>query len=135
MTNSVNADSSGVIILIWTLFGAFLGGALSSFGAVVAERVPKGETLGGRSHCACGRQLTSWENIPVVGWLRVRGRTKCCGVKIPTHYVVCEALSSVAGASLGWSAATGEQVVLASALFTITLLGCVAYQWKLNYPK
>jgi hypothetical protein len=46
------------------LYGAFLGGCLASFGCVVSERVPAGLSIGGRSVCACGRQLKVRENIP-----------------------------------------------------------------------
>jgi leader peptidase (prepilin peptidase)/N-methyltransferase len=68
-----------------------LGMVLASFLCVVAERVPRGESLMGRSHCVCGRQLDGSENIPVFGWLLSRGRARCCGAKIPARYVLSEA--------------------------------------------
>lgn len=72
------------------LFGAVLGACLASFGCVVAERLPRRESLGGRSHCACGRQLHAYENVPILGWLALRGRTRCCGVRLPARYLIAE---------------------------------------------
>lgn len=76
------------IILIVLAF--FLGGSIASFLAVVWERSKKGEPITGRSHCACGRQLKWYENIPVIGWLRVGGKTKCCNTQIPVWYFLAE---------------------------------------------
>lgn len=42
------------------------------------------------SHCACGRPLKHYENIPIFGWLRIRGTTKCCNTKLPKRYVLTE---------------------------------------------
>lgn len=67
-----------------------LGASIASFLGVVIERVPKGETILGTSHCACGRELKPYENIPVFGWLSIRGTAKCCGSKLPVWYLFFE---------------------------------------------
>jgi leader peptidase (prepilin peptidase)/N-methyltransferase len=72
------------------LLAFFLGASIASFSGVVIERVPKGESINGRSHCACGRQLKWYENIPVVGYLSIGGVAKCCGAKLPVWYVLFE---------------------------------------------
>lgn len=72
------------------VFGFWFGAATGSFIGVVFSRVPEGRSLGGRSRCACGRQLTAWENIPVLSWLVLRGRARCCGTRIPAWLWVCE---------------------------------------------
>ncbi len=57
-----------------------------------------------RSTCVCGRQLLWWENIPVFGWVLLRGVARCCKSPIPTRYVlteVCMALSVGVAALLG----------------------------------
>lgn len=51
----------------------------------------------GRSRCVCGRQLSALENIPVVSWLALRGRARCCQAKIPVRYVLAEAGSAAVG--------------------------------------
>lgn len=76
------------VVLILLAF--FLGASIASFSGVVIERVPKGESINGRSHCACGRQLKWYENIPVIGYLSIGGVAKCCGAKLPVWYVLFE---------------------------------------------
>jgi leader peptidase (prepilin peptidase)/N-methyltransferase len=72
---------------------AFLGGLLAgSFVTVVAHRVPRGESIvGPRSRCpACGAQIAAYDNVPVVSWLLLRGRARCCGVAISPRYPLTE---------------------------------------------
>ncbi len=72
---------------------AFLGGLLSgSFVTVVAHRVPRGESIvGPRSRCpACGVQIAAYDNVPVVSWVVLRGRARCCGAAISPRYPLTE---------------------------------------------
>ena len=72
-------------------FMAFcLGASIASFLGVVVERGKRKEPITGRSHCACGRQLTWYENIPVIGWLSCAGMTRCCKQRLPVSYVLTE---------------------------------------------
>lgn len=88
--------------VLWIVLFAALGGALMSFFGVVTSRGAVNEPVTGRSHCACGRQLGLAENIPVIGWLRIRGKAKCCGAKIPAYYVGTEILGVLSWGVLGW---------------------------------
>ena len=72
-----------------------LGASLASFFGVLAERPLRNESIGGRSHCACGRLLKAHENIPVFGWLKARGRATCCGAELPVRYIASEAFLGV----------------------------------------
>jgi leader peptidase (prepilin peptidase)/N-methyltransferase len=72
---------------------AFLGGLIvGSFVTVVAYRVPRGESIvGPRSRCpACGVQIAAYDNIPVVSWALLRGRSRCCGEPISARYPLTE---------------------------------------------
>ena len=72
---------------------AFLGGLLvGSFLTVVAHRVPRGESIvGPRSRCpSCGAQIAAYDNLPVVSWLVLRGRARCCGAPISPRYPLTE---------------------------------------------
>jgi leader peptidase (prepilin peptidase) / N-methyltransferase len=72
---------------------AFLGGLLAgSFVTVVAHRVPRGESIvGPRSRCpACGVQIAAYDNVPVLSWLALRGRARCCGEPISPRYPLTE---------------------------------------------
>ena len=49
-----------------------------------------------RSFCDyCGRQLNWYENIPVFSWLFLRGKTRCCGKKLPISYPIVELLTGI----------------------------------------
>jgi leader peptidase (prepilin peptidase) / N-methyltransferase len=72
---------------------AFLGGLIiGSFVTVVAHRVPRGESIvGPRSRCpGCGIQIAAYDNLPVVSWLLLRGRARCCGTAISPRYPLTE---------------------------------------------
>ncbi len=72
---------------------AFLGGLMAgSFVTVVAHRVPRGESIvGPRSRCpACGTQIAAYDNVPVLSWLVLRGRARCCGAAISARYPLTE---------------------------------------------
>ncbi len=83
----------------FAIVAGFFGAALASFLGVVGERVPRHETLGGRSHCVCGADLGG-TNIPIVGWLVLRGRARCCGARIPVRYVLAEAYLAASWAGI-----------------------------------
>jgi len=72
---------------------AFLVGlAIGSFLNVVAHRLPRGESLSHPgSHCpGCGAPVRARDNIPVLGWLLLRGRCRDCGEPISWHYPAVE---------------------------------------------
>lgn len=72
---------------------ALLGGLMvGSFVTVVAHRVPRGESIvGPRSRCpSCGAQIAAYDNVPVVSWLLLRGRARCCGAAISPRYPLTE---------------------------------------------
>jgi leader peptidase (prepilin peptidase)/N-methyltransferase len=77
----------GVVII------AFLGGlAVGSFATAVAYRVPRGMPFAvERSQCpACGARIAARDNVPVVSWLVLRGRARCCGATISPRYPLTE---------------------------------------------
>jgi leader peptidase (prepilin peptidase) / N-methyltransferase len=69
-----------------------LGLVAGSFVTAVAHRVPRGiSILGARSQCpACGAQIAAYDNVPVVSWVLLRGRARCCGAPIPPRYPLTE---------------------------------------------
>ena len=72
---------------------AFLGGlAVGSFATAVAHRVPRGMSVAfARSECpACGAQIGARDNVPVLSWLLLRGKARCCGARISVRYPLTE---------------------------------------------
>jgi leader peptidase (prepilin peptidase)/N-methyltransferase len=74
-----------------------LGLAVGSFLNVVIHRVPRGESLvSPGSRCpSCGTPIKPWHNIPVVGWLVLRGRCAACAAPIGVRYPLVEAGTAV----------------------------------------
>jgi leader peptidase (prepilin peptidase)/N-methyltransferase len=103
----------------WALLGLLVGAATGSFAGVVVERLPAGRTPNGRSVCVCGRQLRGWENVPLLSWLLLRGRARCCGARIPAWYLGVEAVAAAVGLTAGAIAGV-VGVVAAAAVITGT---------------
>lgn len=80
------------------LIGAgVLGAIVGSFLNVVIYRLPAGEfwKKGSRSVCpACGARIPARHNLPVLSWLLLGGRARCCGARISPRYLVVEALTA-----------------------------------------
>ncbi|MBF2098501.1 MAG: prepilin peptidase [Gloeomargaritaceae cyanobacterium C42_A2020_066] len=79
-----------------------LGAAVGSFLNVVAYRLPQGlSLLSPPSRCPhCLTPLKPWENVPVLGWLWLRGRCGTCREAIAGRYPLVEALTALLFAGL-----------------------------------
>jgi leader peptidase (prepilin peptidase)/N-methyltransferase len=80
--------------VVWSLFVFAFGAAVGSFVNVVAWRLPRGGSIvAPPSRCpVCGARLSWRENLPVLGWILLRGRCRRCGVAISPRYLVMELL-------------------------------------------
>jgi leader peptidase (prepilin peptidase)/N-methyltransferase len=83
--------SVGVAAAVAAIFGAIVG----SFLNVVAYRLPRGESLvHPPSACpSCGTPIKPYDNVPVLGWLWLRGRCRSCGAPISPKYPIVEAVT------------------------------------------
>lgn len=81
------------LILAWT---GLLGACVGSFTNVVAWRLPRQESVVfPGSHCPkCGHSIRWHDNLPVLGWLLLRGRCRDCDAAISWRYPAVEALSA-----------------------------------------
>ena len=72
------------------VFGACVG----SFLNVVIYRVPKEQSVvTPGSHCGCGQPIKWHDNIPILSWLLLRGRARCCGRAFSFRYPFVELLT------------------------------------------
>lgn len=106
-----------------------LGGLLvGSYLGVLADRIPAGRpTMTGRSHCdSCERTLSSWEMLPVVSWLALRGRCRTCHATVPARSTVMEIATAALFAAMAWRFGThwelGAFLVLSAALVALTAI-------------
>ena len=76
------------------VFVFLIGASFGSFLNVCISRWPEGlSVVKPRSRCPkCGHQIRASENIPIVGWLMLRGRCSGCGDRISIQYPIVELL-------------------------------------------
>jgi leader peptidase (prepilin peptidase) / N-methyltransferase len=79
------------------------------------------------SQCpACGHRIRWHENIPLFGWLRLRGRCSACGVKISARYPIVEVGTGLLFAAVAWRVgphpATALYCGFVAALVALTLI-------------
>lgn len=62
------------------------------------------------SHCPhCGYQIRPWENIPLLGWLALRGRCSACKAPIGARYPLVELACGLLSAHVAWHYGFGWQ--------------------------
>jgi len=73
-----------------------VGACVGSFLNVCIHRLPKDESVvTPGSRCACGQPIPWYLNIPLLGWLSLRGKARCCGATISARYPIVELLTAV----------------------------------------
>lgn len=74
------------------IFGASIG----SFLNVLIDRLPKEESINGRSHCDfCGKKITWYDLIPVLSFFILKRKTRCCGKKLSFQYPLIEFITGL----------------------------------------
>jgi leader peptidase (prepilin peptidase)/N-methyltransferase len=83
------------------VFAFFFGACIGSFLNVCIARWPREQSVvRPRSRCPkCGHQLAWFENIPMVSWLVLRAKCRCCTESISPMYPIIELT-----VALGWLA-------------------------------
>jgi leader peptidase (prepilin peptidase)/N-methyltransferase len=75
---------------------ALVGLVIGSFLNVCIYRLPRDQSVvWPASRCtACGREISWYENIPVLSWAALRGRCRTCGESISLMYPLIELLTA-----------------------------------------
>ena len=90
------AHISATLPWFFPLTSFILGACVGSFLNVVIYRLPKEESIvTPGSHCACGQPIKWHDNIPVISWMLLRGRARCCGRTFSFRYPFVELLTGV----------------------------------------
>ena len=107
---------------------ALIGACIGSFLNVCIYRLPRRESLvWPASHCtSCGRTLSWYENVPIAGWLALRGRCRTCGDRISIVYPIVEAVTAaifVCGYLIyGWSPILAVRLAFACAMIVLFVI-------------
>lgn len=87
---------STIALLLGLCVGSFLNVCVSRWPAELSVVRP-------RSRCPnCGHQLSWFENIPVLSWLVLRARCRCCDERISAIYPLGELLVGLTWAACAW---------------------------------
>jgi leader peptidase (prepilin peptidase)/N-methyltransferase len=109
---------------IYRLFAFFVGACIGSFLNVCISRWPHDlSVVSPPSRCPkCARPIRAWENVPILGWLWLRGRCRGCNLPISATYPAVELV-----VALGWLGAVvafgPTFTALRIAVFGTVLLG------------
>jgi leader peptidase (prepilin peptidase)/N-methyltransferase len=142
------AASPGYLVFVVLVFGLCVG----SFLNVVAWRLPQMMERADRDYCrtllelgpaatpegtltlsapgshcpACKAPIKPWHNIPLLGWLVLRGKCAACGGAISARYPLVEAatglLSAFCAWHFGWSVLLPAALAMTWALLALTLI-------------
>ncbi|AEF95023.1 Prepilin peptidase [Desulfotomaculum nigrificans CO-1-SRB] len=115
------------MLALWLL--VFITGlAVGSFLNVCIYRLPLGQSLvTPPSHCPkCNHRLGAGELVPVLSYLMLRGKCRCCGARISPRYPVVELATGLAFVLLvmvfGWQIKTLGYLILFCGLLTASLI-------------
>ena len=116
----MDALPDSIIAVIAFLVGACFGSFLN---VCIARWPVGGSVVSPASHCPkCARPIRAWENVPILGWIALRGRCAGCDLPISPQYPLVELL-----VALVWTAsavAFGPTfLALRVAVFSTVLLG------------
>lgn len=108
-------------IAISAVFAGAIGAALGSFLNVVAYRLPRHQSLvrPGSMCPGCGTAIKPYDNLPVLGWLMLRGRCRSCRQRISSRYPIVEGLTAALAVSVVLVKHTAPELVLGLVLVAV----------------
>ena len=75
-----------IVLVVGTCLGSFLN--------VVISRTPEGlSIITPGSHCICSKPIAWHDNIPIISWVILKGRARCCGQPIGIRHPFIEILT------------------------------------------
>ena len=121
------------VMLIFLVYAGVLGASVGSFLNVCVARLPSGESLvRPRSRCpVCGASIAWNDNVPLLGWLLLRGRCRHCREPISIQYPAVELITALIWVGMAlhygptWRALQGS--VLVSLLLAISIIDARHY--------
>ncbi len=103
---------------------AFVFGALwGSFFNVAIHRWPREmSVVSPPSHCpSCKTPIPAWRNVPIFGYLLLRGKAACCGARLSPRYFLVELASAAICLALAERYMVGADAPLSDVALTTAL--------------
>ncbi len=129
-TQAITAETPWLLPLAFALFGACIG----SFLNVVVYRLPRGLSVNEpkRSFCPnCEKEIPWYLNLPIISWLMLRGKSACCGCRIPVRYWCVETACAALFALIAWYFCMDDiftQILLC--VWVALMLACFCIDWE-----
>src|SRR5574341_465030 len=105
-----------------------VGLIVGSFANVCIHRLPRGTSVvHPPSRCpACGTLIKAYDNLPVLGWLLLRGRCRACRAPISWRYPVVEAANGLLWLALAaWHGPAPRTFVEMAFVTALLVLGLI----------
>lgn len=81
---------------MFSIFFFIIGASIGSFLNVLIDRLPKEESINGRSHCDhCGKKIAWYDLTPVFSYFFLGGKTRCCHKKLSFQYPLIEIVTGL----------------------------------------
>lgn len=81
-------------VLGW-VFSFVFGSIVGSFLNVCIYRIPHGKSIiYPGSRCQCGAAIRWFDNLPILSWILLRGKARCCGASFSIRYPFVEFLTA-----------------------------------------
>ena len=106
------------------VYAGIVGACVGSFLNVCVYRWPEDlSVVSPPSACPhCGTRIRWYDNVPVFGWMWLRGKCRACGARISVQYPLVELLTALLWVMAAWRFGLSWQT-LSTALFFTLLLG------------
>ncbi len=116
-----------VLELMGSWIALTFGAVVGSFCNVCIYRLPRRESIiSPPSHCPyCGMSVRWHDNVPIVGYILLKGRCRDCGHRIGARYPVVESTVALLYLGLWWLNGGQVWLFLADAAFATALVICV----------
>jgi leader peptidase (prepilin peptidase)/N-methyltransferase len=102
--------------------------SVAALGAAI-EKLPAFSLARPGSRCPlCGHVLRWHENLPLLGWLRLKGRCSACGGRISARYPFVGLLTAACFATVGWRLGATPLALMWCAVVA-TLLALALIDW------
>ena len=118
----------------WLIVFFALGACVGSFYNVIVYRMPRGISLiNPPSHCPlCKKHIPIRYNLPIVGWLWLRGKSACCHQPISVIYPIGEALCGLLGVLSLFSAVAVNAGSVSAGLFMAPVVEPAVWAYALS---
>jgi leader peptidase (prepilin peptidase)/N-methyltransferase len=114
------------------VFGSAAPAPVTQAGSTLAQSLSELTPFGlsrPRSRCpACGHAIAWHENIPVLSYLRLKGRCSACGTRISPRYPLIELATAALFAAVGWRFGAQPVALLWCAVIAM-LIALAAIDW------